>query len=124
MKKIILLFAALLSTAAVNAQQMNLVWAKAFAAQNATGYPAVYSSVLEPSGTGVLVGGNFKVAIDFDPSAGSYLLSTTGVWNGFIARMNSSGNMQWAKAFGSTSEIQVNAIQEDAAGEYLCCRLF
>lgn len=116
MKKIILLFAALLSTAAVNAQQMNLVWAKAFAAQNATGYPAVYNSVIEPSGTGVLVAGNFKGTIDFDPSANDLLLSGTSTWSGFILRMNAAGNTVWAKNIVTSSELFVSAIQEDAAG--------
>lgn len=124
MKKIILLFAGLLSTVAVNAQQANLVWAKAFAASNATGYPSVYNSVIEPSGSGVLVGGDFKGAIDFDPSANSLFLSGTGVSTGFLAYLNAAGDLQWAKSFQGSSEVRVQAIQEDAAGNIYIAGVF
>ena len=42
----------------------------------------------------IYIGGYFSGTIDMDPSEGSYLISGPG--NGFIAKYNSSGALQWA----------------------------
>jgi hypothetical protein len=52
---------------------------------------------------GVAIIGNYSTTIDFDPGAGVYNLTSTGYWDAFITKIDSSGNFMWAKGFGCFS---------------------
>lgn len=59
------------------------------------------SIAIDGSGNSVITG-FFAGTGDFDPSAGTLNLTATGGVDVFVAKMNPSGDTEWAKSFGST----------------------
>jgi hypothetical protein len=47
--------------------------------------------------------GRFGETIDFDPDTGIYNMTSSGVWDCFISKLDSSGNLIWAKQFKANS---------------------
>lgn len=94
----------------------SFVWAKNF---SGIGNEVCYALQPDPSGdiycTGTFNGGT---SVDFDPSAGIYMLSSTGVNEDiFVAKLSATGNFIWAKAmggigvdFGRAIALDVNTI--------------
>lgn len=66
---------------------------------------------------GVLVGGWFNNAVDFDPGAGTATLSSAGGSDAFVLKLSASGAYQWAHRFGSTSGDEVHALDAGPLGE-------
>ncbi len=44
--------------------------------------------------------GYFEGTVDFDPSQKVYNLSSKGYWDIFVLKLDSSGNLDWARSFG------------------------
>lgn len=59
--------------------------------------------------------GRLKATADFDPNAGTTSLTSNGNNDVFIAKLNSSGDLVWAKSFGSTGSDLGNTISLDAS---------
>lgn len=78
----------------------NFIWAKTMGGINAT--CEAPSLILDSSGdiysTGMFYGGT----VDFNPGVGIFNLTSTGIADIFITKLNSSGNFVWAKAIGGT----------------------
>jgi hypothetical protein len=81
----------------------DFVWARSI------GKPGVMLELrglaLDNSGN-VVFGGTYKDPIDFDPGAGSYILTPTGNYDIFIAKLDSSGNFRMAAGIGGTGNAQ------------------
>ena len=94
----------------------NYVWAKAFVGNDdAEGW----GIAVDPSGN-VYTGGIFWGTIDFDPGSGTdNLTSPSTTSDGFVSKLDSSGNFVWAGQLGGTGDDQVTAIALDPAGD-LC----
>jgi Ca2+-binding RTX toxin-like protein len=60
--------------------------------------------------------GRFLGSGDFDPGAGTSILTSAGSNDIFVSKLNSAGNFVWAKKFGGTSEDAANGIAVDALG--------
>ncbi len=62
--------------------------------------------------------GNFTGTADFDPGQGTYNLTSAGTYNqdGFISKLDASGNFVWAKQIGGTQSESGNSIAMDAYG--------
>jgi beta-propeller repeat-containing protein len=70
------------------------VWAKSF---NGTGEWVRPESIAVNSSGEVFVAGNFEGTVDFDPGAGTYLVTNTGVnYNAFVVKLDAAGGFQWA----------------------------
>jgi hypothetical protein len=78
----------------------NLLWVKALQGNRST----PMSICMDPTGD-ILVVGQFKDTVDFDPGPGTYSLvsSPSGKHNIFILKLNSNGNFVWAKAIDATA---------------------
>lgn len=65
----------------------------------------------------LLAGGDFQASVDFDPGAGSYNLTSFGLYDGFVLKLDIAGNFIWAGRIGGSggSEV-VNEITTDTAG--------
>ena len=61
----------------------------------------------------VYLTGLFQDTVDFDPGIGNYSLSSNGYYDCFILKLNSSGNLIWAKSLGSADSDFGNAISID-----------
>ena len=83
----------------VTAQNMTLDWAKAM---GGTGSDAGDSITTDASGNSYTTG-SFNGTVDFDPSTGTYNLTSGGDMDIFIQKLDSNGNFVWAKAIGGTN---------------------
>jgi Beta-propeller repeat/S-layer homology domain len=68
----------------------NFVWAKATGGM---------SLQVDPNGN-VYIGGAFGDTVDFDPSAETFNMSSEGIGDAFLSKLDSNGNFIWAKRMG------------------------
>ncbi len=76
----------------------NFVWAKKM---GGTSPDAGFSIAVNTSGD-VYATGYFQGTADLDPGVGVYNMTTAGVHDIFIAKLDASGNFLWARQFGGT----------------------
>ncbi len=60
------------------------------------------SIALDASGN-VYTTGYFEDVVDFNPGVGTYNLTSNGVHDIFISKLDTNGNFEWAKSMGGTS---------------------
>ncbi len=76
-----------------------------------------YSKSLKTDTLGnIIVTGYFQDNLDFDPSPGTLILTSSGVFDCFIAKFSQSGNLIWAKKIGSGSSDGGNSLDIDRQG--------
>ncbi len=73
------------------------------------------SIALDHSGN-IYVGGAYGGTTDFNPGTGVHNLTSTGVGDLFVTKLNAAGNFVWAKSAGSTFADGLNSISVDKAG--------
>src|SRR5262249_17902094 len=89
----------------------SLTWAKPVG----IGMSAVNDLTLDASGD-IYLTGSFQGQVDFDPGAGTTLLTSNGSTDVFVAKFTSSGNFAWSVSFGGTYIDMGMGIAVDAAG--------
>ena len=90
----------------------NFVWAKSLGGgQNDLGY----SITTDASGS-IYVTGTFRGTSDFDPSNGTYNLTSNGNEDIFICKLDSAGSFIWAKSMGAASGDVPSSITTDLLG--------
>jgi hypothetical protein len=89
----------------------NFVWAKSMGGYGATGY----SIALDLAGN-VYVTGGFYGIIDFDPNAGTFNLTSAGQEDIFICKLDSLGNLVWAKQTGNSLYDEARCLALDSVG--------
>ncbi len=103
----------LLSIASINGQTFE--WAKSFGGTTADEGTAIDS---DDNGN-VYTTGFFSGTVDFDPGPNTFNLSTSGLYDVFIQKMDASGNFIWVKSFETTtagSYVQTTDIHIDVSG--------
>jgi Domain of unknown function (DUF4347)/Beta-propeller repeat len=90
----------------------NLVWAKAI---GGTGTDQATGISVTRSGS-VYTTGHFFGTVDFDPGAGVTTLTSAGGSDLFVSKLDSSGNLVWAKAMGGTGTDQATSLSVDSDG--------
>ncbi|TAN58007.1 MAG: DUF4347 domain-containing protein [Rhodospirillales bacterium] len=97
-----------------------LVWAKAMG-----GTAADQGKDIAVDGSGnVYITGNFDGTADFDPGTGTSTLTSAGISDIFVLKLNASGALVWAKAMGSTSSDDANAIAVEGSGNVYTIGVF
>jgi uncharacterized protein (TIGR02145 family) len=90
----------------------NFVWAKQLGgSSNARGY----SIAVDASGN-VYTTGSFSGTADFDPGQGTFNLTSAGLSDVFISKLDASGSFVWAKQLGGSYNDVGNSIAVDAFG--------
>jgi len=80
----------------------NFKWAKRM---GGTGDAYGRSVSIDPSGKGaVYILGTFTGTIDFNPGEDSFLLTSNGLHDFFISKLDLLGNFYWAKSFGGIKD--------------------
>ena len=90
----------------------NLVWAKSFGGTSAD----IGRSIKVDSSGNVYTTGSFNGTVDFDPGAGSTNLASAGSTDVFVSKLDSAGDLVWAKSFGGSSEDYGRSIAVDSSG--------
>ena len=90
----------------------NLLWAKSL---GGSGFDQGVSITTDALGN-VYTTGDFDTIVDFDPGVGTLNLTSAGVSDIFIQKLDANGNLIWAKSMGGTSEDFGHAITTDALG--------
>jgi len=91
----------------------NFIWAKNM---GGNGTDAGYSIGLDQSGN-LYSTGSFSGTADFDPSASTYNLTSSGsTYDIFVSKLDASGNFVWAKKMGNSSMDSGTSLALDASG--------
>src|SRR6218665_96254 len=98
----------------------NFVWARRFGEQLDD---AGRSITIDPSGN-VLVCGGFKDTVDFDPGPGVFNLNASLNYDGFILKLDASGNFLWAAEIGGPDNDWAMSVHTDASGNVLISGTF
>ena len=93
----------------------NLLWAKSFGGRGAGMDDAGFSIAVDSTGN-VYTTGYFSGTADFDPGAGTSDLTPAGGNDVFISKLDSSGNLVFAKRFGGSSDDIGRSIALDSTG--------
>ncbi len=90
----------------------NYVWAKQFGGSSAS---YGWSTVVDSSDN-IYTTGMFYGTADFDPGAGTAILTSAGNGDVFVSKLDASGNYVWAKQFGGTNNDRGFDITVDSSG--------
>lgn len=93
----------------------NYVWAKRLGGTSAE---SGYCVKVDASGS-VYTCGYYNGTVDFDPGAGPFLLTSAGLGDIFVSKLNASGNYVWAKSIGGSSDDAAQSLTVDATGNIL-----
>lgn len=88
------------------------VWAKSF---GGAGSEEGNSIAVDGSGN-VITTGHFEVISDFDPGIGIANLTTNGLKDIFISKLDASGNHTWVKQIGGAADDIGNSVAVDGSG--------
>jgi uncharacterized membrane protein YqhA len=95
----------------------NFVWAKAMGGSGINDYG--YDIAVDVNGN-VYTSGSYNVTADFDPGAGSFVLTSAGNIDIFISKLDASGNFVWAKSMGGSQDENAKSLVLDSnANVYL-----
>ena len=118
--KIIMLSISLAAICQTLTAQPNFEWAKNF---GGSGFEQGNGIAVDNSGN-VYTIGYFAGTSDFDPGPGIYSLTANGSADIFISKLDSMGNLVWARAFGSTDWDKGNSIALDNSGNIYATGFF
>ncbi|MBL7815493.1 MAG: SBBP repeat-containing protein [Saprospiraceae bacterium] len=98
----------------------NLVWVKTMGASGRD-----YGNGIAIDGSNnVYTTGRFQSTVDFDPNAGTTNLTSTGLDDIFVSKLDESGNLVWAKRLGGTGIDNGYAIAADGSGNVYATGVF
>lgn len=80
-----------------------------------TGVDYISSMAVDGSGTTYSVGA-YEGTVDFNPGSGTESLTSTGADDTFVVKLDSSGELVWAKSFGGSSHDQAVDVASDHSG--------
>ncbi len=98
----------------------NFVWVKQM---GGVGLDAGKAITVDATGN-IYVTGYFLGTSDFDPSTNTANLTSAGVEDIFVSKLDASGNFLWAKSFGGTSADYGLSIAVDATGNVFTTGFF
>lgn len=78
-------------------------------------YQEGHGIVVDANGA-VYTSGWFAGTVDFDPGAGTTLLSAGGPPNAYVSKLDASGNFAWASQFYANANVEAYDIALDASG--------
>ena len=108
----LLLFITIFYTYQLDAQAPNYRWARSIGATSNDQGKGIVTDQLG----NVYITGEFRNTVDFDPGTSVFNLTSNGAQDIFIEKLDSSGNLIWAKNIGGTGGDQGNSITIDTAG--------
>jgi hypothetical protein len=90
----------------------NLLWAN-----SSGGLDIDQGKAITVDGSGnVYTTGNFRANVDFDPGVGTFPVASLGGFDGFVQKLDASGNFVYAISLGGTGSDSGNSLSVDASG--------
>lgn len=90
----------------------NLIWA---VSMGGTSYDIVNDLAIDAQGN-IYITGYFSGSVDFDPGPGTFSVQAQGGTDGFVAKLNASGDFQWVAPFQSNNNANGAGIAIDPTG--------
>lgn len=106
------LFFAILFFGKIVAQDASFLWANR---AGSFGSDGVQDIVTDAAGN-IYTCGEFEYTVDFDPGPGVYNLQFTGVWDGYVRKLDANGNFIWAIRFGDVQDQVPYSLDVDSSG--------
>lgn len=85
-----------------------------------TSAPIRVTATFYDEANNLYIGGYFQSAIDLDFGSAQSVLTPVGSYDGFIAKYNVFGELQWARRIGGLNEEQVNGMVVSGGIIYVC----
>jgi hypothetical protein len=101
-----------IAPASIFAQSAAYQWAKRMGGSDSDQGNAIATD----ANGNVYVTGDFEGTADFDPSAGTANLTSTGTLDIFLAKYDASGNLLWANRMGGQLTDRGNSLAVDGSG--------
>ncbi|SDF78777.1 Por secretion system C-terminal sorting domain-containing protein [Dyadobacter soli] len=99
--KILAMGLLLLNAVSVQAQDVGLQWAKGIIETTAAGHARVYA-IESDANKNVFVTGLFEGTIDLNPGTATANVTSAGLYDSFVVKLDQYGNFIWGKRYGST----------------------
>lgn len=97
-----------------------LVWAKRMGG----GYEDIGTSITTDYSGNVIVTGNYKGIVDFNPNSGFTYLASEGSSDIFIQKLSQEGDLIWVKSIGSTTSDYGGSVKADEFGNIFLVHSF
>ncbi len=91
----------------------DFVWAKSMSGMD----DGEGSGIALDSSNNIYVTGSFKATVDFDPGAGTFNLTSAGLWDIFVSKLDGNGDFIWAKSIGGTDSDGIYGVAVDSIGD-------
>jgi len=99
----------------------NFIWAKSYSG-NQPIYPQHISIDKQNN---IFIGGNHEGGlIDLDPGGAEFLIEGNGKSDIYMQKLNSSGNLLWAKSIGGVSDDEIFDVESDSKGNLYVTGVF
>ncbi|MFN8310464.1 MAG: SBBP repeat-containing protein [Chitinophagales bacterium] len=106
---------------ATTSEAQTLKWAKSLGG----GDRSVGHAITVDASRNVITGGYFSGTVDMDPSATTAnLISATTSFDCYVQKLDSSGNLLWARRMGGDDDDETNALAADASGNVYAAGYF
>jgi hypothetical protein len=112
LRRLVLACALMSPSLLLNSQTLFFSWADQF---GGTGYDLVNNICTDNLGN-VYSTGVFRNTVDFDPGSGTTNLTSAGVQDVFVTKVDANGALQWAVRVGGTGIDLGNEVAVDASG--------
>lgn len=120
MMKILNVFSLIILLVGFNLNAQNFEWARTF---GGTGDDNGNAISVDAIGN-VYTTGAFYGSADFDPGTGESILTSVGMRDIFIQKLDALGNFQWAKSLGGLESDSPYAIEVDLSGNVYIAGIF
>lgn len=112
MKLLALGFSIILFAINTKAQEVRLDWVKAYGSSSWDEAESVKSD----SVGNIYVTGRFHSSFDSDPGPNVKILTSNGLYDGFVQKFDKFGNLLWARTFGGISQDRAEDLAIDEQG--------
>lgn len=97
-----------------------LIWAKSF---SGTGYDYGKSITVDSTGN-IYLAGDFQNTVDFDPNAGVTNLTSNGLDDIFLLKLDEDGNLIWVNSYGGSMRDNGKLLALDDFGDVILAGTF